>query len=95
MTEAQAQASLAEIALELVAITDRLQRVHDELPVSPDREARWAHELPSDVATEIYGTIECVLADHLRTVVQYVEGASRVTAAELRERFAEDERSGR
>jgi hypothetical protein len=91
MTEAQA--ALAEIALELVAITDRLQQIHDALPLSPDREAMWAHEVPADVATEIYGTIECVLADHLRTVVQYVEAASRVTAEELRERF-EDERRG-
>jgi hypothetical protein len=87
MTEAKAQAALAEIAMELVAITDRLQQIHDELPVSPDREAMWAHELPCDVATEIYGAIECVLADHLRTVVQYVESAARVTAEELLERF--------
>jgi hypothetical protein len=84
---AATQAALAGIALELVAITDRLQRIHDELPASPNREAMWAHELPYDVATEIYGTIECVLADHLRTVIEYIEGASRVTAEELRERF--------
>jgi hypothetical protein len=87
MTEGEAQAALAEIALELVAITDRLQRIHDELPASPDREAMWAHELPADVATEIYGTIECALSDHLRTVIEYVESAARVTAEELRERF--------
>jgi len=31
------------------------------------------------VATEIYGTIENVLADFLRPTIQYVEGASRVT----------------
>jgi hypothetical protein len=67
---------------------------HDELPPSPHREAMWAHEIPSDVATEIYGTIECVLTDHLRTAVEYVEGASRATTEELRERF-EDERKGR
>lgn len=87
MTEAEVQAALAEIALELVAITDRLQRIHDTLPPSRDREAMWAHEIPADVATEIYGTIECVLADYLRTAVQYVEGAARVTAEELLERF--------
>jgi hypothetical protein len=87
MTEGEAQAALAEIALELVAITDRLQRIHDDLPASADREAMWAHELPYDVATEIYGAIECVLADHVRTAIQYVEAASRVKAEELRERF--------
>jgi len=87
MTEGKAQAALAGIALELVAITDRLQRIHDELPESPNREAMWAHERPFDVATEIYGAIECVLADHLRTVIEYVESAARVTAEDLRERF--------
>jgi len=87
MTEGEAQAALAGIALELVAITDRLQRIHDELPVSPNREAMWAHEIPADIATEIYGAIECVQVDHLRTVMEYLEAASRVTAEELRERF--------
>lgn len=87
MTEAEAQAALAGIALELVAITDRLQQIHDDLPVSPNREAMWTHELPVDVATEIYGAIECVLADHLRTAIEYVEAAARITAEELLERF--------
>lgn len=45
------------------------------------------------MATEIYGAIECVLADHLRAVIEYVEGAARVTAEELRERF-DDEKEG-
>jgi len=55
----------------------------------------WAHEIPRDLATEIYGLIEGVLADEIRPAIEYLEAASRVTAAELRERFAEDERSGR
>ena len=95
MTEGEAQAALAEVALVLVAVSDRLQHIHDALPASPDRDAMWVHEIPRDVATEIYSTIEGVLVDFLRPTIQYVEGASRVTAEELRERFAEDERSGR
>jgi hypothetical protein len=87
MTEAQAQVALAQIALELVAITDRLQRIHDELPPSPDREAMWAHEIPRDVATELYGAIEAVLVDEVRPAIEYLEAGSRVTAEELRERF--------
>jgi hypothetical protein len=87
MTEGEAQAALAEIALELVAIEDRLQRIHDELPVPVDRDAMWAHELPYDIATEIYGTIEAVLADEIRPAIGYLEAAARVRAAELRERF--------
>lgn len=47
--------------------------------------------MPTDVAREIDGSSECVLADYLRTAIQYFEGASRVTAAELRERFREDD----
>jgi hypothetical protein len=89
MTEGEAQAALAAVALELVAIADRLQRIHDELPPSPDREAMWAHEIPRDVATEIYGVIEAVLVDEVRPAIEYLEAASRVTAEELRERHRE------
>ena len=94
MTEGEAQAALAAVALELVAIADRLQRIHEALPPSPDRNAMWAHEIPRDVATEIYGTIESVLVDEIRPAIEYLEAAARVTAEELRERF-EDERKGR
>jgi hypothetical protein len=62
----------------------------DELSVSPDREAMWAHERPSDVATEIYGVIEAVLMDEIRPAIEYLEAASRVTAEELSERFEGD-----
>jgi hypothetical protein len=95
MTEPEAQAALAGVALELVAIADRLQRIHDELPPSPNRDAMLEHRVPRDVATEIYGLIEGVLVDEIRPAIEYLEAASRVTAQELRERFAEDERSGR
>jgi len=94
MTEGEAQAALAAVALELVAIADRLQAIHDELPSSPDREAMWAHEIPRDEATEIHGVIEAVLADEVRPAIEYLEAASRVTAEELRERF-ENKRKGR
>ena len=93
MTEGEAQAALAAVALELVAIADRLQRIHDELPESPSREAMLEHHIPRDVATEIYGAIEAVLVDEIRPAIEYLEAASRVTAEELRERF-EDERRG-
>ena len=44
------------------------------------------HRVPCDIATELAGTIECVVADYLRTAIEYVESASRVTADELGER---------
>jgi len=90
MTEPEAQAALARIALDLVAIADRLQTIHDELPTAPNREAMWAHEIPRDVATEVYGVVEAVLVDEIRPAIEYLEAASRVTAEELRERFERD-----
>jgi hypothetical protein len=94
MTEGEAQAALAGVALELVAIADRLQRVHDALPETPARDAMLEHRIPRDVATEVYGVIESVLVDEVRPAIEYLEAASRVTAEELRQRF-EDERRGR
>jgi len=94
MTEGEAQAALAAVALELVAIADRLQTIHDALPTSPDREAMLEHRVPRDVATEISGAIEAVLVDEIRPAIEYLEAASRVTGEELRERF-EDERKER
>ena len=91
MTEGEAQAALAEIALELVAITDRLQRIHDELPPSRNREAMLEHRVPYDVATELAGTIECVVADQLRPAMEALEAASRVTAEGLREQHREQQ----
>jgi hypothetical protein len=38
--------------------------------------------------------VEAVLVDEVRPAIEYLEGASRATAAELRQRF-EDERRGR
>ena len=95
MTEGEAQAALAAVALELVAIADRLQTIHDSLPPSPDRDAMLEHRIPRDVATEVYGVIESVLVDEVRPAIEYLEAASRVTAEELRERFEQDQRRGR
>jgi hypothetical protein len=94
MTEGEAQAALAGVALDLVAIADRLQAIHDELPTAPNRDAMLEHRIPRDVATEVYGVIESVLVDEVRPAIEYLEAASRVTAEELRERW-EDERRGR
>jgi hypothetical protein len=90
MTEAEAQTALAEVALVLVAVTDRLQRIHDALPASRERDAMLEHRIPRDVATEISGAIEAVLVDEIRPAIEYLEAASRVTADELRERFERD-----
>jgi len=90
MTEGEAQAALAGVALELVAVADRLQAIHDALPETPARDAMLEHRVPRDVATEIYGVVEAVLVDEIRPAIEYLEAASRVTAEELRERFDRD-----
>jgi hypothetical protein len=90
MTEGEAQAALAAVALELVAFADRLRTIHDALPPSPNRDAMLEHRVPRDVATEIYGVVEAVLVDEVRPAIEYLEAASRVTAEELRERFERD-----
>jgi hypothetical protein len=91
MTEGEAQAALAAVALELVAIADRLQTIHDALPPTPNREAMLEHRVPRDVATEVYGVIEAVLVDEVRPAIEYLEAASRVTAEELREQHREQQ----
>jgi hypothetical protein len=91
VTEGEAQAALAGIALELVAVTDRLQQIHDALPASRNREAMLEHRVAYDIATEIAGTIECVVADQLRPAMESLEAASRVTAEGLREQHREQQ----
>jgi hypothetical protein len=92
LTEGEAQAALAEIALQLIAYEDRLRAIRDQLPESPNREAMWEHLVPYDLATEIHATIECVLIDWLRAAIEYLEGAARVTDDDLRRRFERNRR---
>ncbi|MEM7481087.1 MAG: hypothetical protein AAF481_07915 [Acidobacteriota bacterium] len=87
MNDREAQKALAEIALQLVGIEDRLQRIHDEFPQAPNQQAMWEHRIPRDVASEIYATIECVLVDQLRPTIKQLEAASQVTDTDLRHRF--------
>jgi hypothetical protein len=87
VTEKEAQAALAEIALQLVAIEDRLTRIADSLPVLPDQEDMLDHRKPYDLATHLTGTIQCVVADEIRPAIEYLEGAARVTAEDLIREF--------
>ena len=86
-TEREAQAALAEIALQLVAIEDRLTRIADSLPVPPNQEDMLEHRIPYDLATELTGMIQCVAADEIRPAIEYLEGAARVTQEDLRQQF--------
>jgi hypothetical protein len=92
LTEAEAQAALAEIALQLIAHEDRLRAIRDQLPKSANREAMWEHLVPYDLSAEIHATIECVLIDWLRAAIEYLEAAARVTEDDLRRRFERNRR---
>ena len=80
----EAQAALQVIAAELLAIEDRLQAIAAELPQSPNRDAMLEGKIPYDVATDLLGTIEVVLADDIRPAFQRLERASTVSDEELR-----------
>ena len=88
-TERGAQAALAEIALQLVAIEDRLTRIVDSLPVLPNQEDMLEHRVPYDVATKLAGMIQCVVADEIRPAIEYLERAAQVTDKDLRREFGQ------
>lgn len=78
-----AQAGLLEIAGELAAIEQRLERIKEDLPESPDRDAMEEGSIPYDMPTDMRGTIECVVADDIRPAIETLTEASRVTAERL------------
>ena len=85
MTEGEAQAALAGIALELVGIEDRLRRIAESLPVPADLDAMLEGRAPRDVATEVAAKVLCVADDEIGSAVETLEGLARVTADDLAE----------
>lgn len=82
MTPAEAQAEIRSIAEELLAIEDRLRRVWEAVPRSPDEDAMFEGKMAWDVATEIRTTVECV-GEELRRVVESLERVSRVNKEDV------------
>lgn len=82
MTPAEAQVELRAIAEELLAVEDRLRRVREAVPRSPDEDAMFEGRKAWDLATEIRTVVECVGED-LRRVVKSLERVSRVTEDDL------------
>jgi len=89
VTVEEAQAALRVMAGELLGIEDRLQAIAAGLPESADRDAMLEGKIPYDVATDLLGTIEVVVADDIRPAFQRLERASRVTEEELRQGYSE------
>ena len=47
------------------------------------------HRVPYDVATELAGMIQCVVANEIRPAIEYLEATARITAKDLRREFEE------
>jgi len=45
-------------------------------------------KIPSDVASEIYGAIDFIRATELKNAIDGLEAATKITAEELKQRFA-------
>lgn len=78
MTTAEAQVELRAIAEELLAVEDRLRRVWEAVPRSPNEDAMFEGKMAWDLATEVRTVVECV-GEELRSVVESLERGSRVT----------------
>jgi hypothetical protein len=95
-TAAEAQAALAEVAYQLVALVDTLEAVHTGLPEPPDIDDRYEHRKPLNVAADVLSTIECVLEDNLRPAIESLQrsagGTDEELAREYRERQKREER---
>jgi hypothetical protein len=82
VTPAEAQVEIRSIAEELLAVEDRLRRVWEAVPRSPDEDAMFEGKRPWDLATEIRTVVECVGED-LRRVVESLERVSPVAGEDL------------
>jgi hypothetical protein len=83
VTPAEAQAEIRAVAEELLAVEDRLRRVWESVPRSPDEDAMFEGRKAWDLATEIRTAVECVRED-LRRVVESLERLSRTSNGGLR-----------
>lgn len=91
-TPTMAQAALVVVAWELQEAVELLEGIHRDLPPPADLEDRQEHRKPYDVATEVFGTIECVLADELRPAIASLQRAAQATDESLRLEFEQNRR---
>lgn len=88
-TVAAAQSALDVVAYQIQHAAKLLEEVHAGLPGPADIADRQEGLLPYDVATDVLGTIECVLEDNLRPAVESLRGSARVTDADLERDYRE------
>ncbi len=85
----EAQVLLGGIVRRLAELRTLLEEIRDGLPRSPEEDRMLEAEIPSDLATELYGTIECVLDDDIGPAIEELTEASNLTAANLARQFEE------
>ncbi len=88
-TVARAQAALGDAACQVLALVDLLEAVHRGLPRPTDLEARQEGRKPYDRATDVLGTIECVLEDNFRPAIASLQRSAQATDADLEREFRE------
>jgi hypothetical protein len=86
-TVEQTQAKLKEISYDLLELEDRLLLIRDSLPIPPNVDAMLEGLEPYDVATDIFGSIECVVDDCLSPAIRTLEKAAEITNEDLRREF--------
>jgi hypothetical protein len=82
VTLTEAQGEIRAVAEELLAVEDRLRRVWEAVPRSPDEDDMFEGKKAWDLATEIRAVVECV-GEELRRVVESLERVSRVSNEDL------------
>jgi hypothetical protein len=92
MSVQEAQEICAQVAGTLLGIEDLLRHVLEMLPESPDRGAMEEGEAPCDVATDMRGALECVIADDLQPAVRTLEDAASATDARLAREWRENQK---
>ena len=83
----EAQALALENVIVLQRFGHRLRLLAEALPRAENEEEMHEEEVPKDVATELAGTIQFVLTEHVGPAIEYLSEASRLTDEDLRRRF--------
>ena len=83
----EAQALTLENVIVLQRFDHRLRALAEALPRAENEDEMHDEEAPKDVATELAGTIQYVLVEHVRPAIEYLAEASRLTDEDLRRRF--------
>ena len=88
MEVTEAQIELLEIVLEVRRADQRLHLLAQRLPRPENQDEMFEGKIPSDVASEIYGAIDFIRATELKNAIDGLEAATKITAEELKQRFA-------